>query len=92
MPAAAEPITHSADGRVESVDAKAGTASISHEPVPSLKWPAMTMEFKVKDTAVLKRLQAHQKIRFDFAEQAPGEWVVVRVHPATAAADPHKGH
>jgi len=90
--AAAEPITHAADGRVESVDVKAGTASISHEPVPSLKWPAMTMDFKVKDAAVLRRLQARQKIRFDFAEQAPGEWVVVRVQPATAAGDPHKGH
>jgi Cu(I)/Ag(I) efflux system membrane fusion protein len=90
--AATAAITHVADGRVESVDAKAGTASIAHEPVPSLKWPAMTMEFKVKDQALLKRLKAQEKIRFDLAEEAPGEWVVVRVHPAASAVGAHKGH
>lgn len=84
----AETKVHAAEGTVDSVDAKAGSASISHAPVASLKWPAMTMEFKVKDAAVLKSLKAGQKIRFDFAEDAPGEWVVVRASPA----DAHKGH
>ena len=90
--AAAESTSHAANGRVESVDAKAGSATIAHDPVPSLKWPAMTMDFKVKDAAVLKGLKARQNIRFDFAEEAPGEWVILRVQPAAAAGDPHKGH
>jgi Cu(I)/Ag(I) efflux system membrane fusion protein len=51
MPSATGPATpkgagHQAEGTVDSVDAKAGTISLSHGPVPSLKWPAMTMEFK----------------------------------------------
>lgn len=33
-------------GVVKAVDAKAGTIKIHHGPIPALKWPAMTMNFK----------------------------------------------
>ena len=32
-------------GVVKSVDAKAGTVVIQHDPIAALKWPAMTMSF-----------------------------------------------
>ena len=88
---------HSAEGTVESIDAKSGSISIAHRPVASLKWPGMTMEFKVKDPALLQRMKVGAKISFEFSEQAPGEWVVVRASPAAgapaaAAPDAHKGH
>ena len=35
-----------ASGKVEAVDATAGTVTIAHGPVDALKWPAMTMTFK----------------------------------------------
>jgi Cu/Ag efflux protein CusF len=44
---APQAVGHRAEGTVDSVDAKDGTVSLSHGPVASLKWPAMTMEFKV---------------------------------------------
>lgn len=83
---------HAAEGTVDSVDTKAGSASITHGPVASLKWPAMTMDFKVRDPALLQAMKAGAKISFEFSEQAPGEWTVVRVVPATAAPAAHKGH
>ena len=91
-PAAATAKNHAAEGTVESVDSKAGSVSISHGPVASLKWPGMTMEFKVKDRALLQAMKAGAKISFEFAEQAPGEWVVVRASPAAGAPAAHKGH
>lgn len=36
-------VGHRATGTVDGVDARAGTLSLNHDPVPSLKWPAMTM-------------------------------------------------
>jgi Cu(I)/Ag(I) efflux system membrane fusion protein len=59
MPSATGPGTpkgagHQAEGTVDSVDAKAGTISLSHGPVPSLKWPAMTMEFKAANASCCK--------------------------------------
>ncbi len=88
---AGAPKAHAAEGTVESVDAKAGSVSIAHGPVPSLKWPGMTMEFKVKDPALLQGMKAGAKISFEFVEQAPGEWLVVRSTPLAGARDAHKG-
>ena len=91
-PAAGTATTHAAEGTVESVDSSAGSVSITHGPVATLKWPGMTMEFKVKDRALLQGMKAGAKIRFEFTEQAPGEWMVVRSSPAAGATDAHKGH
>ena len=82
---------HRASGKVEEVDAKGGTVSVSHGPVASLKWPAMTMEFKVANGALLKELPPGANVDFEFVERAPGEWVITGVRPA-AAPSAHTGH
>jgi Cu(I)/Ag(I) efflux system periplasmic protein CusF len=38
--------TASASGVVEAVDVAAKTITTAHEPVDTLKWPAMTMTFQ----------------------------------------------
>ena len=60
---------HQATGVVKKVDAKAGTVTLAHDPVKSLKWPAMTMGFQVKDKALLEKLQAGKKVDFEFVQQ-----------------------
>jgi len=69
-------VSHHADGAVDSVDAKNQTVSINHGPVSSLKWPAMTMEFKLANAALLKDLKPGAKLSFEFVERQPGEWVI----------------
>lgn len=79
--AAQEPpaaVAHRAEGRLEGVDA-AGVATIAHGPVPSLKWPAMTMEFIPANPALLSGIAPGAAIEFEFVERGPGEWVVTRV-------------
>jgi Cu(I)/Ag(I) efflux system membrane fusion protein len=66
------------------VDAKAGTISLSHGPVPSLKWPAMTMEFKAANASLLQALKPGAKVAFEFMERQPGEWVITSVKPMGA--------
>lgn len=93
-PAAAR-IGHHAQGKVEEVDAGAGTVSIAHGPVPSLGWPEMSMEFKPANAAILKQLKPGAAIDFEFVERGEGEWVITAVTPAAAAAGksgPHAGH
>jgi Cu(I)/Ag(I) efflux system membrane fusion protein len=75
-------VAHSAVGRVDDVDAKTGTLTISHEPVASLNWPKMTMEFVAANDAIAKSAKAGASIRFEFVERKPGEWVVTRIEPA----------
>jgi Cu(I)/Ag(I) efflux system membrane fusion protein len=79
---------HQAAGKVEEVDTKAGTVSLTHGPIASLKWPAMTMEFKVANAALFNELKPGNQVNFEFVERAPGEWVVTKVK----ATDPHAGH
>ncbi|HEX6019971.1 MAG TPA: efflux RND transporter periplasmic adaptor subunit [Burkholderiaceae bacterium] len=90
-------VGHKADGVVEGLDAKAGTVTLNHGPVPSLKWPAMTMEFKAANTALLDGLAPGQRVSFEFVERQPGEYVATsispaRTAPAASAAAGHGGH
>ncbi len=92
---AAGQVGHRAEGRVEEVDAKAGTVSITHGPVASLQWPGMTMEFKSANAAILQQLKPGAAIAFEFVERGQGEWVITAVTPAgpsVAKANPHAGH
>ena len=72
---------HRTSGRVEAIDAQGGTLSLAHDPIPSLKWPAMTMEFKAANPALLQGLKPGQAVHFEFVERQPGEYVVTRVTP-----------
>lgn len=83
-------VGHRAEGKVEEIDRKAGTAMVSHGPVPSLNWPGMTMEFKFANDALSKDLKPGSSFAFEFVERSPGEWVITAVTPAKAAA--HAGH
>ena len=71
---------HRALGTVKSVDAAKRTATIAHEPVLSLKWPAMTMSFKAKDKATFEQLKPGAEVNFEF-EQRGKEYVITAVNP-----------
>ena len=69
---------HRAVGVVKKVDAKAGTATIAHEPVKSMNWPAMSMTFQVKDRTMLDKLAEGKKVEFEFEEHGKAH-VITRV-------------
>ncbi len=57
-------------GRVESVSPTAIT--LSHQPVPALGWPAMTMTFHVVDPSLVKGVKTGDQVRFGFDQPAQG--------------------
>ena len=57
-------------GIVTGVDVEKGRIELNHEPIPSLKWPRMTMEFVVGDKAALARLKKGDAIEFELRGQA----------------------
>jgi Cu(I)/Ag(I) efflux system periplasmic protein CusF len=71
----ATPGKHTAKGTVKSVDNKAQTVTLDHEPVQSMSWPAMTMTFKVRDKAVMDKLAQGRKVEVDF-EQRGKDYVI----------------
>jgi Cu(I)/Ag(I) efflux system protein CusF len=61
--------THKANGVVKALDAQKSSVTIAHAPVPSMRWPAMTMTFAVKDKAMLDKLPAGKKVEVEFVQQ-----------------------
>lgn len=78
---------HRAEGAIESIDLKNGTVEISHGPVLSLKWPAMSMEFAVANSGLLQGYKPGDMVAFEFVERKPGEWVVTALRRAAPAHD-----
>ena len=60
---------HKGAGTVTAVDNAMGKVTIAHGPVATLKWPAMTMAFGVKDKALLEKLPTGKKVEFEFTQQ-----------------------
>ncbi|HXF65738.1 MAG TPA: efflux RND transporter periplasmic adaptor subunit [Burkholderiales bacterium] len=82
--AAAKADTHRGRGTVESVDEKAASVVIRHDPIPSLNWPAMAMGFAVKDRAQLAGISPGQAVEFELVQESPGEFAIRRIAPAGA--------
>jgi Cu(I)/Ag(I) efflux system protein CusF len=72
------PGTHKASGTVRAVDPDQGTVTLAHGPVPTLKWPAMTMRFAVKDKHLFDKLPVGRKVDVEFAHQG-SDYVVTAV-------------
>jgi Cu(I)/Ag(I) efflux system protein CusF len=73
------PQTAEGQGTVKAVDAKAGTITIAHGPIPALKWPSMTMKFKVEKASLLTGVTAGKKIHF-VLKNIGGKPVITQIH------------
>lgn len=63
---------HRGQGTVNSIDAEAGKINLSHGPIQSLGWPNMTMDFPIKDAAMLKGIQSGTKVDFELEKTQNG--------------------
>ncbi|MDD5250310.1 MAG: efflux RND transporter periplasmic adaptor subunit [Rhodocyclaceae bacterium] len=84
--AAAKTVGHQGVGKLAAVDVQAGSVSITHGPIAELKWPGMTMDFQLANPGLLGKLKRGDAVAFSFVERKPGEWVIVKLEPAPAAA------
>lgn len=66
------------------VEVDGDSVTLEHEAVPALKWPAMTMPFKLADKALAKRLKKGQSVTVSFAKQGD-DYVLTQAAPASAA-------
>jgi Cu(I)/Ag(I) efflux system membrane fusion protein len=65
-----ETTLHEATGKVESITAR--EVVISHGPVKSLGWPAMTMPFKLEDPETARALKPGDTVHFQFRRAEDG--------------------
>ena len=81
--AAAATMAHVGEGKVEKVEADAIT--ISHGPVSTLQWPAMTMGFAKPSPSMFPDIQPGDRVRFEFKEGGPSGYELVTVQKLAGA-------
>ncbi|MDO3620426.1 efflux RND transporter periplasmic adaptor subunit [Ralstonia pseudosolanacearum] len=77
---AAATTEHEGTGRIEAVSGEGLT--ISHGPIPSLQWGAMTMDFAAPPAGLPKGLKPGERVRLRFHLDKDGMAVLSSVEPA----------
>jgi Cu(I)/Ag(I) efflux system protein CusF len=70
--------THTTTAVVKKADPEKGKVTLSHEPIPSLNWPAMTMSFSVKEKKLFDQLVVGNKVEVELIQQGK-DYIVVAV-------------
>lgn len=71
-----------ATGTVNAVDPAGHKINLSHQPIQSLGWPAMTMEFPVAPAVDLSRIKPGSRVNFTLEKGKDGMYQVQSVQPA----------
>jgi Cu(I)/Ag(I) efflux system membrane fusion protein len=82
MPAAAA--EHSGEGKVEAIGKDAVT--LSHAPIPSMQWGAMTMDFGAPTAGLPPAVKPGASVRFAFTMNTEGLPVLTRIAPKSSGA------
>jgi Cu(I)/Ag(I) efflux system periplasmic protein CusF len=75
---AAAPSAALTDGEIRRVDKEAKKITIKHGPIKNLDMPAMTMVFQATDPALLDKVKAGDKVKFQ-AEKKGDNYLVTRI-------------
>lgn len=82
---AAAPARHSGEGKIEAIEKDELT--ISHGPIASLNWGAMTMPFKSPKEGLPKDLSVGERVLFEFVQQGD-DYVLQSITPVPAGTKP----
>lgn len=82
--------SHVGVAKINAIDLKSGKIDLSHGPIPSLNWPAMTMGFRVEDKTLLQGLKPGDRITFELRGEPDkdGNYVITRIQPAAGGSKP----
>jgi Cu(I)/Ag(I) efflux system membrane fusion protein len=75
---------HQGEAKVEAITRDAIT--LSHEPIPSIKWPSMTMDFKPPEKGLPRNVQTGDRVTFEFYEAAEGIPQITIITPMASEA------
>jgi Cu(I)/Ag(I) efflux system membrane fusion protein len=76
----AEANTHRGSGKVESI--KKDEVTISHGPIPSMQWGAMTMGFKPPPDGLPREVVVGATVDFEFRQGKDGAYELAAIAPA----------
>ena len=71
---------HRGEGRLERIGK--GEVTISHAPIASIKWGAMTMDFQAPKSGLPANVKEGENVRFAFRQTPKGEFELTSIEPA----------
>ena len=76
-----EQASHQGTGKVVSVDRAKLRIKLAHEPIKSLGWSAMSMDFSVANASLLDGLKEGDAVQFELGKTKPEDlvWVIVKI-------------
>jgi Cu/Ag efflux protein CusF len=69
-------------GTVNSVDPTQHKINLSHQPIPDIGWPAMTMDFPVAPSVDLTAIQPGSRVDFTIEKGQGGMYEIKAIAPA----------
>lgn len=78
QPANASAKSHEEVATVQMIDLGKGIVQLAHGPIASLNWPAMTMNFKIKERTLMQVIKVGDVVTFTFM-QANGDYVITAI-------------
>jgi len=75
---------HASEGKIEALDA--ASVTLSHGPIPSVPWPAMTMRFLLPDGDAARDFRTGESVRFAFTLGDDGQPHITRIEPTAEDA------
>ncbi|MDO8351650.1 MAG: efflux RND transporter periplasmic adaptor subunit [Gallionella sp.] len=83
----AKSVGHQAHGVLDEIY-EDGSVGVTHEPIKSLGWPGMSMDFELANSSLATGIKPGSAVSFEIVERKPGEWVITKLQ----ARMPHEGH
>ena len=80
-PAAGQAAGIESTGVVNAIDRDAGTVNLTHEPIPALGWPSMTMDMDVGEAVDLSAIEAGEHVRFTLERGVDGLYMITGIDP-----------
>jgi Cu(I)/Ag(I) efflux system membrane fusion protein len=73
-----------ASGKVNRVMAAAKRINLSHDPIPALNWPVMTMDFEVAPGVIPDDLNEGETVDFTLEQRAGSGWIITAIQRRAA--------
>ncbi|MFA6901774.1 MAG: copper-binding protein [Gallionellaceae bacterium] len=72
---------HKGHGVANKINAAAGKVNITHEPIESMQWPKMTMDFTVQNKEALDAIKPGMAVDFEITQKGKG-YRITNIVPA----------
>ena len=73
------------EATVNAAPSEDGMVNLTHEPIPAIGWPAMTMDFAIDRAVPANELAPGRRLRAGLAKNPDGTYRVVAVEPSKSA-------